>query len=104
MKLSFRCYNERGELLFKMHKKIYASTLKEEVKELITGEVYRQLRSHPDEINSIEVLIYNKICKKRYLLAIANTANFLDRSGSLIEGDRGVIFSDATLNKIFCNG
>lgn len=104
MKLSFRCYNERGELLFKMHKKMYASTLKEEVKELITREVYRQFRSHPDEINSIEVLIYNKVCKKRYLLAIANTANFLDRSGSLIEGDRGVIFSDATLNKIFYNG
>lgn len=104
MKLSFRCYDERGELLFKMHKNMYASTLKEEAKELITGEIYYQFRSHPDEINSIEVLIYNKICKKRYFLAIANTANLLSRSGSPIEGDRVIIFSNVTLNRIFRNG
>lgn len=103
MKLSFRCYDEKGKLLFKVHKSIYVSTLKEETKELIAGELYYQFRSHPSEVSSIEVFIYNKICKSRYFLAIANTANLLSRSGSLLEGDRVITFSDSTLNRIFYN-
>lgn len=103
MKLSFRCYDGDGKLLFKVHKSIYASTPKEETKELIVGELYYQFRSHPSEVSSIEVFIYNKVCKSKYFLAIANTTNLLSRSGSLLEGDRVVTFSDNTLNRIFYN-